>query len=383
MKKFFGLISILVLSLFLISCDTTDEGGLKVGLISSAAGLNDKGYNQFAVEGLDQAVADFGVKANKVDITDASQISETLARFGREKYDLVFTLEYDFNDLIVSHSGGAPIAEKYPNTTFVIFNEFANTDKDGKAIHDNVIEVLFNVNESSFLAGALSVLVNENKTVLFGDNYSFSDDRALAFMGGTESNGITVFSYGFMQGANHVAAELDVTYKMYETYQAGFAASTENANRAKGYYQAGVNVIFGVAGPVAGNIRNEAEAAKRLMIDVDANQDSEKPGRVLTSVLKKTNVIVYELVEDLVKERLEGGATKYYSLASESTDITDLSVIKGFIEKTEAATAKWNEIVAKLDDLAQKINNGTIEVVDAQKGDVLDRTTLTNMIFPS
>lgn len=127
---------------------------------------------------------------------------------------------------------------KYPNTTFVIFNDFANTNPTTKEkIHDNVIEVLFSVNEGSFLAGALAVLVNENNDVLFtDDDYHFtptSQARAVGFVGGTQSNGISVFGFGFAQGVDYVAREYGVTYSLYENYSAGFGASDANFNNIR------------------------------------------------------------------------------------------------------------------------------------------------------
>lgn len=380
MKKILGIIVVFTLGLFMVACDSTTESGVKVGLISSAATFKDKGYNEFALDGLNQAKADFDITANHVEGRDSSAIAETLDRFGREKYALVFSLEYDFDVLIKSYKGGKSIAERYPDTTFVVFNATPNTDNEGNKIHDNVIEVLFNVNEGSFLAGALYTLVNENRDALFTDTkYKFADARVAAFMGATESEGISVFAYGFYQGINYVAAQKDVVYDIYETYQAGFAASTENANRAKAFYENDANVIFGVAGPVAGNIRNEAETAGRLMIDVDANQDAQKPGFVLTSVLKNTNTVVYDMIKELIEDKLETGTVRYFSLVTESTGITDLEEIVKHINQSQLTL--WNTIKAEIETIKGKIVSGDIVVIDAQKGDTLNKSSLTNLNF--
>lgn len=380
MKKILGIIVVFTLGLFMVACDSTTESGVKVGLISSAATFKDKGYNEFALDGLNQAKADFDITANHVEGRDSSAIAETLDRFGREKYALVFSLEYDFDVLIKSYKGGKSIAERYPDTTFVVFNATPNTDNEGNKIHDNVIEVLFNVNEGSFLAGALYTLVNENRDALFTDTkYKFADARVAAFMGATESEGISVFAYGFYQGINYVAAQKDVVYDIYETYQAGFAASTENANRAKAFYENDANVIFGVAGPVAGNIRNEAETAGRLMIDVDANQDAQKPGFVLTSVLKNTNTVVYDMIKELIEDKLETGTVRYFSLVTESTGITDLQEIVKHINQSQLTL--WNTIKAEIETIKGKIVSGDIVVIDAQKGDKLNKSSLTNLNF--
>lgn len=379
MKKLFGLLIAIVMVVALVGCRENTSKKLKVGLIGSAAGLNDKGYNQFAVDGLKKAEKEFDITTKTVDITSGVDINKTLDQFGQQKYDLVFLLEYNFDGLITSYNNGKPIAEKYPNTQFVIFNAFANTNEQGNKIHSNVTEVLFGVNESSYLAGMLAVLAYENRDIFIDNTYLFPDNRALAFVGGTNSEGITVFSYGFYQGANAAAHEAGVTYDIYETYEAGFGASTEMAQKIKGYYDNGVSTVYGAAGGVASNIRTEAETAKRFMVDVDANQDELKPGYVLTSVLKKTDAAVYELIKELKNKTFEGGKVRNYNLANSGTDITDLSTISRFIK--EEKTAKWNEIKRKIRDAKTAIINGTIDVIDAQNHEVLDKTTLTNLNF--
>ena len=186
--------------------------------------------------------------------------------------------------------------------------------------------------------------------------YNFADDRALAFVGGSNSNGIRVFGYGYVEGANHIAQELEVNYRYYENTTAGFGASAANANMVKEFYNQGVNIVYGAAGGVASNIRNEAETAKRLMVDVDANQDALKPGHVLTSVLKKTDAVTYDITKELLEGTLKDGATtRYYDLKSLGTGITDLATISGFLAQTDPAAAKWAEIKQKIQNLETAI----------------------------
>ena len=383
MKKLFALVGLVLLSTSLIACRGERGKEFKVGLIASEATLQDNGYNQFAVAGLNKIAAEYdNVSIKTVDFTTPANITTILNTLGEQEYDLVFTLEYNFETLILNYAGGNPIAKRYPNTTYVVFNEFANTNDAGERIHDNVIEILFSVNESSFLAGALSVLVNENRDLLLPTGYNFADDRALAFVGGSNSNGIRVFGYGYVEGANHIAQELEVNYRYYENTTAGFGASAANANMVKEFYNQGVNIVYGAAGGVASNIRNEAETAKRLMVDVDANQDALKPGHVLTSVLKKTDAVTYDITKELLEGILKDGATtRYYDLKSLGTGITDLATISGFLAQTDPAAAKWAEIKQKIQNLETAIIAGEIDVVDAQRGETLDTAALTNITF--
>lgn len=380
MKKFWMFAALLLTPIALAGCGGANEG-IKVGLIVSAAGANDNGYNQFAIEGLNQAKAEFDITTQVV--TTADDVPGSLEALASEGFDLVFSLEYNFAALITDDGSGTSIAEKYPDTTFVIFNAYANRDGQNNKIHDNVVEVLFNVNEGSFLAGALSVLVNEDHETLFTDSaYNFtptSTYRGVGFVGGTQSDGITVFSYGYAQGVNHIASELDVTYNFYETYAAGFGASPANYNTIDSYYDAGVNTVFAAAGGVATNLRAAASDNGKLAIDVDANQDASVPGHILTSVLKNTNVVVYDLVEQYLDESIEAKATLFYDLSSGATGITDLSVIEGFISTEAAAQTKWTAIKARIADLVAEISDGTIDVIDAQAGEAFSFNDLSHV----
>ncbi len=382
MKKFLLALFAIMASLSFAACaNDTTEAAVKVGLIVSAAGANDNGYNQFAIAGLNKAAEDFNIDIQVVDTSDDVPGSlETLAGDG---FDLIFSLEYNFAALITDDGSGQSIAEKYPDTTFVVFNAFANTDENGDKIHDNVVEVLFNVNEASFLAGALAVLVNESNDVLFtSDDYSFtptSEARAVGFVGGTQSDGITVFGYGFAEGVNYVAADLGVTYDLYETYAAGFGATQENYNTINSYYDSGVNVVFAAAGGVSTNMKNAAADNGKLAIDVDANQDASVPGSVLTSVLKNTDVSVYDLVDKYINGTAIGGQEYFYDLNSGATGITDLATIEGYISDSTAAQEKWQEIKDEIAQIKADISDGTIDVTDAQSGETLDVDSLSNV----
>ena len=379
MKRFAMVLLLLVIPFFMTAC-VGDTDGLKVGLIVSAAGANDNGYNEYAINGLNQAAEDLDIDVQVV--TSADDVPGSLATLADEGYDLIFSLEYNFAALIEDDGSGQSIAEQYPDTTFVVFNALANTDELGNKIHDNVVEVLFNVNEGSFLAGALAVMVNENNDILFTDSaYEFtptSQYRGVAFVGGTQSSGINVFGWGFAEGVDYMAAEYGVTYNLFENYAAGFAATPEIQTTIDTYYETGVNVVFAAAGGVSTSMKNSASNHGKLAIDVDANQDASVPGSVLTSVLKDTAVTVYDLVEKYVNEELTE-STYAYGLANEGSNaITDLSVIEGYIDTGATAQAKWTEIKDTLADLVDDIIDGTIVVVDAQHGDL--EPTYTNVV---
>jgi len=368
--------------------EAIDTSGKKIALLCSLAGSNDNGYNQTAITGLAELAAQTGVETKVVETTtDYQGTLKTLAESG---YGLIFSLEYDFTALIEGVGGEAPLAEQFPDTTFVVFNANPNLNEDGTPIYKNVISVMFNVNEASYLAGALSVMVIENNQILFDDTqYSFTqgeDGRKLGFIGGSQSSGIEVFSFGYIEGVNQIAKDMsaDTVYTIYTNFDAGFVDTAQGASIAGTFYNEGVNIVYTVAGSVGDGVDAKAKEVQKLSIQVDADKDHTQPGSILTSVLKNTNVPVLELGKAYVDDTIAaaGGTEIDYDLASGATGITDLSAISEFIKTDADAQAKWQEIQASLSDLAEKIKSGEIKVTNAQIGETLDIQTLSNVKIP-
>ncbi|MEG2378378.1 MAG: BMP family ABC transporter substrate-binding protein, partial [Clostridia bacterium] len=320
-------------------------------------------------------------------VTESTDIPETLKQLAGAGMKVIFSLEYDFDALIKGVGGAKPIAEQFPDTTFVIFNDNPNLKPDGTPIHKNVISVLFDVHQAAFLSGVLSTYVIENSKDLFAPaDYSFTmgeAGRKVAFIGGTKSNGITVFSYGFAEGVNYGAAAQNVKYTYYSDYNAGFSDSALGATKANTYYSNGANVILSSAGSVGDGVTSKAKEVKKLAIEVDANKDANQPGYIMTSVMKNTEVPVYEIAKMFKDGKLAGaGGTQIsYDLKSGATGITDLATIESKV--MPSGKAKWEEIKGKVADAKAKVESGEIKVTDAQAGEKLDKTKLANLTMPN
>ncbi|WP_027628964.1 BMP family lipoprotein [Ruminiclostridium cellobioparum] len=382
-KMSFILVIVMLASMLFTGC-STKTNDLGIALITSAAGPNDKGYNQSAVAGLEKVKTELGINYKVVETSD---IPGSLSQLAGAGYKLIFSLEYNFDALINGVGGNKPIAEQYPDTTFVIFNDNPNVNEDGSVKHKNVVSVLFDVHEASFIAGALSALVNENASELFNtSDYAFTAGdagRKVGFLGGTKSNGITVFGYGYAEGINYIAKELGVKYTFYSDYNAGFSDSAAGATKANTYYSDGANIVYAVAGAVGDGVTAKAKEVKKLAIEVDANKDSNQPGYILTSVLKNTEVPVFEISKHFKEQTMDkvNGQVLSYNLASGATGITDLSVIEGKIKPE--GKAKWDEIKTQLKTVADKIASGEIKVTNAQAGESFDKSALTNLNMPN
>ena len=386
LKKVLGIIlsAVLVLA-FAAGCGdgsgSSGSGGkgdkVKVAFVCSASGQNDNGYNKSAVDSLKEICGTLGYDYKIVEPTNGVPAAlETLAEDG---YQLIFSLEYDFDALIKGEGGAKPIAEQYPNTHFVVFNDNPNVNDDGSVRHKNVTSVLFDVHEASYLAGYLSVQLNENHAKLFPEGYNLTpleQSRGIGFVGGTNSNGILVYSYGFMQGINAAAAEYGVKYDYYAKYDAGFVDSALGSTVAGTFYDNGANIVFADAGVVGDGITAKAKEVGKIAIQTDANLDATQPGNILTSVLKITGVPVKAITQDYHDGKLDSAdRLQSYNLKSGATGITDLAEISKYVRDN----AVWDEIKTKLEDVKNKIISGEIDVVNAQIGEAFDPASCPNV----
>lgn len=358
-----------------------ENGGssdLKIAIVCSSAGQNDNGYNQSAVEGLEKFAAQNNVEYKVVEPTNG--VPAALEALADDGYSLIFSLEYDFEALIKGVGGSKAIADMYPDTTFVIFNDNPNVDGSGNVLHKNVISVLFDVHEGSFLAGVLSVEVIEHQNDLFGSDYNLTaadnGGRAVGFIGGTNSNGITVFSNGYIAGVNYQAQKYNQVYDYYSKYDAGFGDPATGSTVAGTFYSKGANIVYGCAGVVGDGIDAKAKEVKKLAIEVDADKDNKQPGYILTSVLKNTDVPVTTIATAALNGTVSSMENlQSYSLASGAAGITDLAVIASKVQNQDV----WKSVLTAVDSAKAKISSGEIKVTNAQGGDVFVASDYPNV----
>ncbi len=71
------------------AAETVDGSGLKVGLVTDIGGLNDKGFNQLANEGLERAKAELGITGEVRESKQPTDYVPNLSYFATQGYDLV------------------------------------------------------------------------------------------------------------------------------------------------------------------------------------------------------------------------------------------------------------------------------------------------------
>ncbi len=89
------------------------------------------------------------------------------------------------------------MAKDYPDTTFGILNQVQKGD--------NIVSVLFQEQEGSYLAGMLAAQVTTDTSIK-----GINDKPMIGVIGGTKSAGIDKFIAGYIEGAKAVNPKIEV-----------------------------------------------------------------------------------------------------------------------------------------------------------------------------
>ena len=309
------------------------QSDYSVALIIAQGGLGDRSYNDSAFAGLTLAASELGVHVQPIESPDPVGEAEQLLRTAAEAgFDLVITLEFSHFEPL------ARIAPDYPDTTFAIVNVVVD--------QPNVVSILFDEHTGSFLAGALAGLVTNDDTI-----EQTNPENVIGVIGGVKSSGIDVFLYGYLQGACATNPDVDVLM----AYSNDFGDPAKGKEMALAMYEQGADVIFQVAGGTGAGVIEAAKEKNFFAIGVDSDQDYMAPGNVLTSMLKRVDVAVYNTIEKGVNGELEGGTVLQYGLAEGGVGLSEMKYTRHIIPRA---------YLDQIKEFEQQILDGELEVVD-------------------
>lgn len=239
---------------------------------------------------------------------------------------------------------------EYPDTKFILFDQDVDYSIGGL---DNVLSVLFDSNQSGFLAGAVAAYYTT------GENAA-NADKTIGFVGGVESTTINNFLVGYAEGARYVDADT----KLLTAYVGDFMDTAKAKDLANAQISEGADIVFQVAGG-AGNGVIEAAAEKEgvMAIGVDSDQYQTLEGTnlqssVITSSLKRLDNALFKICSDYVNDpsSVPFGTVATYGLEDNAVGIV-------FNDNLTASIGEEN--VAKVEEILGKIQSGEIVVSEA------------------
>ena len=272
----------------------------KVALIISDAGLGDKGFNDLGNAGMLRAQTQFGISGKAVqDPQIDTHCEQDLTAAAEGGYGIIINLNYGCGTALQQ------IAPKYPNVRFVMVDNIIKGT--------NVTSEMFDVQDSSFLAGAVASMLN-----LHGKVKQVKGHHTVGAIGGVKSPGIDQFLVGYYQGARYI----DKKAKVLIAYANSFADPSKGAALTNSMFSQGATVVYQVAGVTGLGGIKAAKQHNLFAIGVDSDQDYIAPGHVLTSSIKHTDTAVYTAIQKYVQGQLKGNTTLNFGLANNGVAIS-------------------------------------------------------------
>lgn len=305
------------------------EEALCVGLVFDVGGLGDKSFNDAAYVGLLRAERELGARVRYLEPASPSDKEGALRQFAAEGFDLVIATGYVFSDDV------RKIAAEFPEV------RFANIDyapADGVPDPPNLAGLRFREQEGSFLVGAVAALESRTGTV--------------GFVGGMDIPLIRKFEAGYRAGVAAVCPRCRVLAAYAGTQAEAFNDPVKGKELALTQYGRGADVIFHASGKTGAGVFNAARERRRWAIGVDADQFHEAPCCVLTSMIKKVDVAVFETARAVAEGRFQGGLSNL-GLADDGV---------GYVFDENNADRISEATVARVRELAAEIVAGEREV---------------------
>lgn len=323
---------------FLAAClllSLSSLSALSVAVVANDA-IGDRGFTDMAYEGIKKAGADFHVTYKVFEChNDTSKYFDTL-RTAAANYDLIIVTPGYFFDKELQEVSGL-----FPGKTFVYV--------DGTTTLKNGASVVFKQNEGAFLAGCLAALIAKQPASGLANG-----NQKVGFVGGADMPVIRDYQAGFEQGAAYANPKGTVIVKYAGTHY----DPAKGKETAYSVFKDGASVIFQAAGPTGLGILEAAKDYKFYAIGVDTDQSYLQPGFIISSMLKRVDTAVWEIVNLSIAGKLKAGTTYTYGVANGGIGLANNEFTKKLVP-----AAIWKSVM----DIQDKIKSGAITVNSYQK----------------
>lgn len=301
---------------------------IRIGLVFDVGGRGDKSFNDAAFIGLSRAEKSMGVEASYLEPARTEDREAALRRFAALGFDLVIGVGFIFSSDIDE------VARAYPNT------RFAGVDyaPSPRGIPDNVAALAFREEEGSFLVGAVAGYMSKTSHV--------------GFVGGMSGPLIRKFEAGYAAGVKAACPSCVVHSSYAGTTPDAFRDPAKGEALTNAEIAAGSDVVYHASGATGHGVFEAAKAARVLAIGVDADQYDEMPGTVVTSMVKRADVAVEDVVRAVVEGKFHGGMN-VFGLREGGVD---------FVHEGPHATGIPDDVKRKVDALRKDVVEGRITV---------------------
>lgn len=295
-KRFAAIALVATFGLVAASCGDDSSSGdtktdLKVGIAFDTGGRGDGTFNDSAARGSDQATKDLGATVDELEATTAEDRKPNLETLTGNGDNPVIAVGFAFGE------GLAVVAAANPATSYAIVDGFI---ADAPA---NVTMLGFAEEQGSYLVGAAAAMKSESGHI--------------GFIGGQEIDLIKKFEAGYTAGAKSVNPDIkvDVQYLGAAGDNNAWNSPDKAKEIANGWYADGADIVYTAAGGSGAGTIAAAVESDKWAIGVDSDQwataTADEQAHILTSMIKRVDVAVFETVKAFQAGTLAGGFATY------------------------------------------------------------------------
>src|SRR5882672_2942111 len=345
------LVVLCLLAIFGSGCNSgygaDDKSKIRVGIVFDIGGKDDRSFNAAAWAGAKCAATGKwpdGTSCGKVTLPivlrdiepgNPTSIEPAMRAFAERNYDLIIGIGFAQTPIIEL------VAKDYPNIRFAIV--------DGVSDLPNVASLVFKEQEGSYLVGMLAAKTSKTGTI--------------GFLGGMDIGLIHRFKGGYEEGARAVNPNIRVIPNYVGVTDAAWNNPGKGKEIALAQISKGADVIFTAAGnsglgafDAVEQSGKENGRATHFVIGVDSNQNMVKPGFVLTSMVKRVDNAVYDIVKDVVAHKFQGGFHEFgletdgvgYVMDSNNQNLVSPETIRAAEEAKKKIIAKQIKVIDRM-----------------------------------
>ena len=235
-------------------------------VVFDMGGKFDKSFNEAAYNGAERFRKETGIAYRDFEVTNEAQREQALRNMARRGSHVIVGIGF------AQATGVEKVAKEFPTLKFAIIDAVVNLP--------NVQSIVFKEHEGSFLVGMAAAMASKSGKI--------------GFVGGMDIPLIRKFAVGYEEGARYVNPKIEIFQNMTGTTPAAWNDPTRGGELARSQFDRGADVVYAAAGATGLGVLQAAKDKGRLAIGVDSNQNHLQPGSVLTSMVKRVDVAVYE-----------------------------------------------------------------------------------------
>jgi basic membrane protein A and related proteins len=299
--------------------------------VTDVGKVNDGTFNQFAYQGLQRAEQELGIQIDYIETQQQGDYEKNLEQFSNGDYALVIGVGFLMGDAMKA------IAARHTDVNYAIV-DFAY----GDAAPANVKGLVFNEDESGYIAGTMAALLSASNTI--------------GVVGGIEAvPAVQKFVKGYEAGAKAQKTDINVR----SVYIPSFTDPAAGGEAARSMIAEGADVIFGAGGQTGSGAIQEAAKQGVFVIGVDQDEynttfrggSTEGADKLVSSAIKRVDNAVF----DTIKSVVDGNFSNELYVGSVANGGID------YAEAHDAAAAVTADIKAKVDEVKAGLGDGSIK----------------------